>query len=632
MIEQSLNLNFSVFLLAAAVAFLVPPAGAQTPSTAGYIQNLGYSVQGGNRLYVTGTYQGKPAQMVRTGAPGKGSWAIYTGTVNDRVRLTFLDGKGLQDILAMDKGYRITLNSVGEERVEYRLYGPDRKFVIGSVLFRDSDKRWKQGLMKSEAFPGYVALIDVADISDQIEAQVGRGRAFRMAGWYPQKWRKFELISPAVAQEDAFLDDFMNNPTGFFSAPGHEILKATVVAAAAFTVRLVASPAARTMVGGVLVTAAPVMVAVGAGVAIALAADQIRDWATSRNLGNPSSIREVFQRLTRTTTFSETLPPTVPVAITNIENPSANSQSPGTSARDVFALTEQLDRLDQLEFKSALDAAEACRHAHKFDCAASNLNKAQKFANRAADKRLIDSARIVLGEDIKQAAEEAKREELRLARAEQQRQLALMEQRRQAQSRAQAEAEAEAERARRRVVAQEAERQSRGGDIFGRTLFGALGVGIIGSARGVLSEDKVRIAAGFVKDVMTDGQGQNIAQAEQEIRAGRAAASPSSRNRENGTPGSNPAPVANASWHEDLTNREHASGKVTRRDNYSRSISGEIISGQMGSQSAAQAFWGPQGGTVVSYSGCGACGVGSTITVVVRYSSITDTHVFTRDR
>lgn len=86
------------------------------------------------------------------------------------------------------------------------------------------------------------------------------------------------------------------------------------------------------------------------------------------------------------------------------------------------------------------------------------------------------------------------------------------------------------------------------------------------------------------------------------------------------------------SWHDELTIKEVVSGKITPYNGHETNIPGDVIASKMSSQADAQALWGSQGGTVTSYTGCGECGVGSSITVVVEYSSVIDTHVFKRDK
>jgi hypothetical protein len=97
-------------------------------------------------------------------------------------------------------------------------------------------------------------------------------------------------------------------------------------------------------------------------------------------------------------------------------------------------------------------------------------------------------------------------------------------------------------------------------------------------------------------------------------------------------PASAQEPRSEERWHDELTIREVVSGKVTPYNGHEANIPGDVIASKMSSREDAQALWGPQGGTVTSYEGCGSCGVGSSITVVVKFSSVIDTHVFKRDK
>jgi hypothetical protein len=64
--------------------------------------------------------------------------------------------------------------------------------------------------------------------------------------------------------------------------------------------------------------------------------------------------------------------------------------------------------------------------------------------------------------------------------------------------------------------------------------------------------------------------------------------------------------------------------------NHDGEISGDVIATRVGSEKDAMALWGRQGAKSFQYSGCGACGVGSTITVVVDFGYIIDTHEYVR--
>jgi hypothetical protein len=85
-------------------------------------------------------------------------------------------------------------------------------------------------------------------------------------------------------------------------------------------------------------------------------------------------------------------------------------------------------------------------------------------------------------------------------------------------------------------------------------------------------------------------------------------------------------------WHDELTIKEVVSGKITPFNGHESNIPGDVIAEKMSSKADAQALWGSQGGTVTEYTGCGECGVGSRITVVVKYNAVIDTHVFKRDK
>ena|ERR1035437_7831519 len=85
-------------------------------------------------------------------------------------------------------------------------------------------------------------------------------------------------------------------------------------------------------------------------------------------------------------------------------------------------------------------------------------------------------------------------------------------------------------------------------------------------------------------------------------------------------------------WHDELTIKEVVSGKITPFNGHESNIPGDVIADKMSSKADAQALWGSQGGTVTEYTGCDDCGVGSRITVVVKYKAVIDTHVFKRDK
>jgi hypothetical protein len=87
---------------------------------------------------------------------------------------------------------------------------------------------------------------------------------------------------------------------------------------------------------------------------------------------------------------------------------------------------------------------------------------------------------------------------------------------------------------------------------------------------------------------------------------------------------------SNEIWHDHYTNTVTATGVSKTYENHDGDIPGGVIASRMGSEKDAMALWGRQGAKSVKYTGCGECGVGSKITVVVDFGYIIDTHVYER--
>ena len=92
------------------------------------------------------------------------------------------------------------------------------------------------------------------------------------------------------------------------------------------------------------------------------------------------------------------------------------------------------------------------------------------------------------------------------------------------------------------------------------------------------------------------------------------------------------APVAQKDevWVDNYTNTETATGltkSIPKRDG---AIPGNVIASRMGSEKDAKALWGPQGAKTIRYTGCGECGVGSKITVVIDFGHMVDKHEYVR--
>lgn len=604
MIRKFCTVAGMVFLLAFA-------AFAQGPVTQNPITDLAYSAQPGKQLYLTGKYQGQTVNMVRTGALGVGKLTVYTGTPTDRVRLTIDDNKGLQEILALDKGQRMTLNRVGQERIEYRLYAPDRRFIIGSVLYR-KDGRWMQGLMTSEAFAGYSVLTGVTDVSEKFAFQSTEPK-LDLARWFKNAWQNIHLISTAHAQEEenliqGFFSQSAQDARQRWSAPLHEMFKGSLVGAAAFTVKLVGQTVAAgeaVALGGAVAAAAPFLVAVGTGVAVGIAADRVYNWAEGKNLGGSASVRDLYDRLVAGTRFSNEagqLPPMPSVA-------NAPVRAPSSSLSGLLDMVDKQDKLDKQDFRASLDIADACTRKRDFACANEQLADASKLASSAADRQSIASARQGIEVEKSRVAEEAR------VRAAAERQRAEAEQQRIAQAERQRQQQAEASKS--------------SGFQWGKAgaLLAGSAIGGIGKLSG---ETQVKIITGILQDSSAGQTGIG------NTTAALNSSAPSGSGRNSAQQAASPAVGAGSRssevWHDDYSNQVIATGVVKQYPDHERNIPGDVVASKMSSMSAAQAVWGAQGGTVTEYSGCGACGVGSSIKVVVKFSSIIDTHIFRRDK
>jgi len=77
----------------------------------------------------------------------------------------------------------------------------------------------------------------------------------------------------------------------------------------------------------------------------------------------------------------------------------------------LLEMSEQMDGIEQQEFQSAIDKANACTSARNFPCAESELAKAAKVANTGKDKKMLLASRNGLAKEKQQLAYEIKRAE-----------------------------------------------------------------------------------------------------------------------------------------------------------------------------------------------------------------------------
>ena len=285
-------------------------------------------------LYFTGRYQGDALRYVHQGVIGKGSWDIYSGSPNDRTRLTISDTGGVQQILLMDQGHRMTVSYVGRERVEYRVYDKNLGFKLGSVLYRDGSG-WRQGLMLTEAFGGYARLVSVTDVSARIRHGMALQRA-AAAGAPSAPWGGFSLMSTAYAQESSWFDlarrafrEVIQDDFLIAARIGADIVSgiatATLGPAATADMLFTAGGAVLEVAGGAagVVLSAPVILVVGAvGVGIAgglYAADHFYGVAGGRaaelkftSVTHSAAHESDYQSYTRPSAYGQMRPPLPP--------------------------------------------------------------------------------------------------------------------------------------------------------------------------------------------------------------------------------------------------------------------------------------------------------------------------------
>lgn len=90
---------------------------------------------------------------------------------------------------------------------------------------------------------------------------------------------------------------------------------------------------------------------------------------------------------------------------------------------DLLRMSDQLDRLDQLDLQDSLGKAQRCTSERNFPCAETTLRNALKLAHSARDKADLAAAQAQL------AAEKRRVEEEERALAERERELRLAEER-----------------------------------------------------------------------------------------------------------------------------------------------------------------------------------------------------------
>jgi hypothetical protein len=394
----------SLLLVAFALVVLSSCKDSPAPKASSEIKNLTYSIKRDKTVHFSGIHQGKPVHLVRYGSLGNGKWTVYTGTMTDRVRLVLDDRKGLQEILAMDSGLRMTVIRVGREHTEFRFYAPNRTFLLGSVVFREKN-RWRQGALKTEAFAGYDALADVTDVSKSFPGYAAIDAASTLAR-LKESWNSLNLISVASAQPSLtsqlgqffdFQTQINYGPTDENDVTGVELIAVASLAGKIATVApgavLIAQGVGLAVVGTAMIDG---LVVLGSAAVVYTVVDKATDklaqgsasfynqFNSAKDVGDDPAEKEAYSRLIKSTAFT-----------------AEAEQKPPPAKLEAYLRPAELEKLrerkaiDQMhvDFRVALEAAEACTRKKDFVCAGASLDSASKLAGSYTENELLFAAR-----------------------------------------------------------------------------------------------------------------------------------------------------------------------------------------------------------------------------------------------
>lgn len=329
---------------------------------------------------------------------------------------------------------------------------------------------------------------------------------------------------------------------------------------------------------------------------------------------------------------------------------------------DLLGMSEQLDEIEQQDFLTAINKANACTQMHDFECTASQFEKAAKLASSARDRQTLAAARENMQDEQTKIAELARlraeeEEHQRIAQAEQ-----LERERQQATQASQA-----------------------GGFQWGKAaaLLGGSAIGGIGK---LSSEVQVKVFESIIKDSMAGQKGignfkgtagnlaaehkaQQVIIAQQQRKQQANAMVAEADNNERLLKAAKESRQANVvpqdgdqqqmndakfaiaqsdaensraaeswttvqtsrkeeTWHDEYTNTVTKTGVTKSYPDHEKNIPASIVASRVGDRASAETVWAHQGGKVIDYQGSIASG---RITVVVDFGYIVDNHVFVRD-
>ncbi len=322
---------------------------------------------------------------------------------------------------------------------------------------------------------------------------------------------------------------------------------------------------------------------------------------------------------------------------------------------NISELYDLIDQADHQDFLGLIEKANSCTRALEFSCAELQLGKAAKLTSGARDKQIVADARLELASA--RVAEQARVE------AERMRQLALEGERRRAE---QAEAE-------RRASADTEDDGPSAASMF--LQFGALVTKNYVANKAAVNALRPRglpladlsvtqqkssstkaVASAARKPAEAKGSAHltNAKPASTSYAAAITSNNLAQPNTKRPSTGSITAPdklavmnrlIAGAQpttqgaigvprsqeiWQDRYSNTVNSTGVTKTYEKHDGDIPGDVMESRMGSREVAIAMWASQGAKNVQYTGCGTCGVGSVVRVVVDFGYIIDTHEYKR--
>ena len=299
---------------------------------------------------------------------------------------------------------------------------------------------------------------------------------------------------------------------------------------------------------------------------------------------------------------------------------------------DLLDLVQRADEADHRTFLAAVSRADACTGERDFDCADAQLGKARKLARTTGDRtRLADAQERLqrgqerVAEEQRQREQQAEQERQQLARAEQ-------EQR----ARDEDEASTNNTAAAFLKLAQLTASNYAAAKAAPAPRNALPLADLTGSAR-----RQAAVSAKPPQGSRPAVNAMNPSSPSADKPPGGVASAPASPDpfavmtqlaagQQDGAKSQRGAAHSAELWNDNYSNTVVATRATTAYPAHETDIPGDVIATTMRSEADAMDRWGSQGARSARYSGCGACGVGSKITVIVDFGYVVDTHEYVR--